>query len=117
LLQVTLLKRSIFHTVNKFSDQYLGKFKAIVLACGIYIVGLTILVATAIPASIQSGTAYGGLIAAMVIIGLGTGGIKANVTPMCAEQYRSVGAFIKTLKSGERVIVDPELTVERMFMW
>ncbi|KAF7590677.1 hypothetical protein BBP40_002569 [Aspergillus hancockii] len=26
-------------------------------------------------------------------------------------------AFIKTLKSGERVIVDPELTVERMFMW
>lgn len=54
---------------------------------------------------------------AMVIIGLGTGGIKANVTPMCAEQYRNIGSFVKTLKSGERVIVDPELTVERMFMW
>ena len=53
----------------------------------------------------------------MIIIGLGTGGIKANVTPMCAEQYKGVVAFVKTLKSGERVIVDPELTVERMFMW
>lgn len=53
----------------------------------------------------------------MVIIGLGTGGIKANVTPFCAEQYKKVDAYVKSLKSGERVIVDPELTVERMFMW
>ena len=53
----------------------------------------------------------------MVIIGLGTGGIKANVTPFCAEQYKRGSAFVKTLKSGERVVVDPELTVERMFMW
>lgn len=48
---------------------------------------------------------------------MGTGGIKANVTPMCAEQYRRDSAFVKLLKSGELVIVDPELTVERMFMW
>ena len=53
----------------------------------------------------------------MVILGLGTGGIKANVTPFCAEQYQKVHAYVKTLKSGERVIVDPDLTVERMFMW
>ncbi|KAL3425241.1 peptide transporter ptr2-like protein 1 [Phlyctema vagabunda] len=99
------------------ADQFIGKFKAICLACGIYITGLTILVATATPASIKSGAAFGGLVTSMVIIGLGTGGIKANVTPMCAEQYRNVGAFIKTLKSGERVLVDPDLTVERMFMW
>jgi len=99
------------------ADQFLGKFKTICLACFIYIVGLTVLVTTAIPSSIHSGTAFGGLIASMVIIGLGTGGIKANVTPMCAEQYRREFAFVKLLKSGEYVIVDPELTVERMFMW
>ncbi|KAB8067272.1 POT family-domain-containing protein [Aspergillus leporis] len=99
------------------ADQYVGKFKAIVIASGIYIIGLTILVATATPAAIKGGSAFGGLVASMVIIGLGTGGIKANVTPFCAEQYRKGSAFIKTLKSGERVIVDPELTVERMFMW
>ena len=53
----------------------------------------------------------------MVIIGLGTGGVKANVTPLCAEQYKPTPAFIRTLKSGERVIVDPKLTPQRIFMW
>ena len=82
-----------------------------------YIVGLVILVTTATPAGIQSGAGFGGLIAAMVVIGLGTGSIKANVTPMCAEQYRPDTAYTKELKSGEWVVVDPELTVERMFNW
>lgn len=99
------------------ADQYLGRFKTITLACGVYIVGLVILVATSTPAGIESGAGFGGLIAAMVVIGMGTGSIKANVTPMCAEQYRPESAYVKTLKSGERVIVDPELTVERMFNW
>ncbi|KAI4854458.1 peptide transport protein PTR2 [Aureobasidium sp. EXF-8845] len=99
------------------ADQYLGRFKTIVAACGVYIVGLIILVTTATPAGIESGAGFGGLIAAMVVIGLGTGSIKANVTPMCAEQYRPDTTYTKQLKSGEWVIVDPELTVERMFNW
>ncbi|KAG9959601.1 peptide transport protein PTR2, partial [Aureobasidium melanogenum] len=99
------------------ADQYLGRFKTIAVACGVYIFGLVILVATSTPAGIESGAGFGGLIAAMVVIGMGTGSIKANVTPMCAEQYRPETAHVKTLKSGERVVVDPELTVERMFNW
>ncbi|PVI05979.1 POT family protein [Periconia macrospinosa] len=99
------------------ADQYLGKFKAIVLAGCIYIAGLIILVATATPSAIQNGAGFGGLIAAMVTIGLGTGGIKANVTPMCAEQYQNARPVIKTLETGEKVLVDPELTVQRLFMW
>ncbi|THY19387.1 peptide transport protein PTR2 [Aureobasidium pullulans] len=99
------------------ADQYLGRFKTIAVACGVYILGLVILVATSTPAGIESGAGFGGLIAAMVVIGLGTGSIKANVTPMCAEQYRPDTAYIKKLKSGEWVVVDPELTVERMFNW
>ncbi|KAL3458162.1 POT family-domain-containing protein [Aspergillus heterothallicus] len=99
------------------ADQFVGKFKAILIACAIYVVGLTVLVTTATPTAIKGGSAFGGLVAAMVIIGAGTGGIKANVTPFCAEQYQKAHAYVKTLKSGEQVIVDPELTVERMFMW
>ncbi|KAK1724381.1 hypothetical protein CaCOL14_010581 [Colletotrichum acutatum] len=99
------------------ADQYLGKFKAILAACAVYIVGLIILVATSTPKSITSGAGFGGLIAAMITIGLGTGGIKANVTPMCAEQYQNSHPVVRTLKSGEEVLVDPELTVQRLFMW
>ncbi|KAL3474079.1 POT family-domain-containing protein [Aspergillus californicus] len=99
------------------ADQFTGKFKAILIACGVYVVGLTVLVTTATPAAIKGGSAFGGLVAAMVIIGLGTGGIKANVTPFCAEQHQTSQPYLKTLKSGEQVIVDPDLTVERMFLW
>jgi POT family proton-dependent oligopeptide transporter len=107
-----------YETIAKSSsDQYVGKFKAITISLGVYIIGLTILVATATPAGIQSNAGFGGLVAAMVIIGLGTGGIKANVTPMCAEQYQNAEPVLKTLKTGEIVVVDPELTIQRLFMW
>lgn len=98
-------------------DQYLGKYRTILCAAGVYIVGLIILVATSTPTGILNGAGLGGLITAMITIGLGTGGIKANVTPLCAEQYTHTQPTIKTLKSGENVVVDPELTVQRLFMW
>ncbi|KAG7414140.1 putative peptide transporter ptr2 [Fusarium oxysporum f. sp. rapae] len=99
------------------ADQYLGKFRAICCACVIYVIGLVILVSTSTPTALLNNAGLGGLIAAMITIGLGTGGIKANVTPMCAEQYQHSHPVLKTLKSGEEVIVDPELTVQRLFMW
>jgi POT family proton-dependent oligopeptide transporter len=102
---------------NDRLDQYLGKFKAILLACAVYIVGLIVLVSTSFPAAFLNGAGMGGIVTAMIIIGLGTGGIKANVTPMCAEQYQNSKPVLKTLKSGEQVLVDPELTIQRMFMW
>ncbi|WZH48375.1 POT family-domain-containing protein [Fusarium acuminatum] len=99
------------------ADQYLGKFRAICCACVIYTLGLVILISTSTPTAILNDAGLGGLVAAMVTIGLGTGGIKANVTPMCAEQYEHSRPMLRTLKSGEEVIVDPELTVQRLFMW
>ncbi|KAF4339335.1 peptide transporter ptr2 [Fusarium beomiforme] len=99
------------------ADQYLGKFRAICCACVVYVIGLVILVSTSTPTAILHNAGLGGLIAAMITISLGTGGIKANVTPMCAEQYQHSHPVLKTLKSGEEVIVDPELTVQRLFMW
>lgn len=98
------------------SDQYWGKFKTICVFCAVYVVGTLILFLTSLPVAIDNNAALGGLIAAMIIIGLGTGGIKSNVSPLIAEQYTVTKPFIKTLKSGERVIVDPSTTVQSIFM-
>lgn len=48
--------------------------------------------------------------------GLGTGLFKANISPLIAEQYKRTRLFVITRKSGERVIVDPVLTVSRVYM-
>ncbi|KAF2760063.1 putative MFS peptide transporter [Pseudovirgaria hyperparasitica] len=98
------------------ADQYLGKYLTIVYFSVIYIAGLIILFVTSLPFVIERGAALGGLIAAMAVIGLGTGGIKANVSPLIAEQYTNTRATIRVLKSGERVIVDPAITIQRIYM-
>ncbi|KAH8763579.1 di/tri peptide transporter 2 [Diaporthe sp. PMI_573] len=98
------------------SDQWLGKYWTIFYSALIYIVGNLILFLTSLPVAIENGAALGGLITAMIVIGLGTGGIKSNVSPLIAEQYDNTVPFVKTLKSGERVIVDPATTIKRIYM-
>jgi len=98
------------------ADQYLGKYRTIFYFSIVYAVGVFILFVTSLPAAIEYGAALGGLIAAMIVIGLGTGGIKANVSPLIAEQYSRDKPFVRTLGSGERVIVDPALTISRIYM-
>lgn len=98
------------------SDQYLGKYKTILYSALIYMAGILILFCTSLPWAIDHGAALGGLITAMAIIGLGTGGIKSNVSPLVAEQYRQTKMTIRVLKSGERVIVDPAITIQRIYM-
>ncbi|KAJ5531946.1 hypothetical protein N7513_001671 [Penicillium frequentans] len=98
------------------ADQYLGKYKTIVWFCGIYLVGLLILVCTSIPVALENGAGLGGFIVAILIIGLGTGGIKSNVAPLIADQYKRKKMAVTTTKKGERVIIDPALTIQRIYM-
>ncbi|KAL0254787.1 peptide transporter ptr2 [Diplodia seriata] len=98
------------------ADQYLGKYWTIVYFSIVYMSGIAVLFLTSLPASIEAGYAYPGLLVAILVIGLGTGGIKSNVSPLIAEQYEETRQKIKTLPSGERVIVDPSLTIQRIYM-
>lgn len=93
------------------ADQYLGKYKTIVLFTIIYISGILVLFLTSQPVSLNNGAGLGGFIASILIIGIGTGGIKSNVAPLTAEQYQCKKMAIRTLASGERVILDPAKAV------
>ena len=49
-------------------------------------------------------------------MGVGTGGFKANISPLVAEQYTKNKLFIRVKSDGSRVIVDPAFTVARVYM-
>jgi len=98
------------------ADQYLGRYKTITSFSFIYLIGSVVLFLTSLPRSIEAGAAFPGLVVALICIGLGTGGIKANVSPLIAEQYQESRPRVKILKSGEKVIVSPELTIQRIYM-
>lgn len=58
------------------ADQYWGRYKTIIWGCVLYLIGEIVLVLTSIPLDKISTNAHiGGFIAAIIIIGLGTGGI------------------------------------------
>ncbi|ORZ25192.1 POT family-domain-containing protein [Absidia repens] len=97
------------------ADSYWGKYKTILNFSIIYFIGLLILTLSSIPPAIESGAAFPGFVVSIIVIGFGTGGIKSNVSPLVAEQYRSKNPFIKTLKNGERVIVTPQATYQKLF--
>ncbi|KAH0843375.1 Peptide transporter PTR2 [Fonsecaea pedrosoi] len=51
----------------------------------------------------------------LIIMGFGTGSFKPNISPLIVEQIDVTRAFVKTLSSGERVIVDPIITQSRIY--
>ena len=75
-----------------------------------------ILVGTSVPSSLaHPNSALAGLIVSIIIMGIGAGSIKANVSPMVAEQYTGK-LRKKTLPSGEVVLISPALTYQRIYM-
>ncbi|PTD10126.1 putative peptide transporter ptr2 [Fusarium culmorum] len=99
------------------ADQYWGRYKTISYALVVDIIGHLILIVSAVPGVIQSDGALGAMIVAIIVIGFGTGGFKPNVNPLIVEQLGEQYMHVKTLKSGERVIIDPAVTIERVYMW
>lgn len=99
------------------ADQYLGKYNTILIFCMVYIVGLIILTCTSIPEALSHGAGLGGFVVSIIVIGLGTGGIKSNVAPLIADQYKRRQMVIgKDDKTGEKVIIDPAITIQRIYM-
>ncbi|RLV94029.1 Peptide transporter PTR2 [Spathaspora sp. JA1] len=99
------------------ADTYWGKYKTITFFCIIYIFGILILFVTSIPSINTKSSALGGFVTALVVIGLATGGVKSNVSPLIADQVPIHKPTIKVLKSGERVIKDPNITIQNVFMF
>lgn len=118
------------------ADQYLGKYKTILIFAIVYFIGLILLTLTSIPSAIATGATFPGFIVSLIIIGLATGGIKSNVSPLVAEQYKNTKPYIKTIRKkvfsnhsldegdhsvnrqGDdevRVIVSPQATYQKLF--
>lgn len=98
------------------ADSYLGRFRTIGVALIVDIIGHLILIVSGLPPVIKNPN---GSLAAFTIgiifMGVGTGGFKPNVNPLIVEQLDLERMVVRTLPSGERVIVDPAATASRVY--
>lgn len=100
------------------ADEYLGRYNTICLAVLIAIIGHALLIVAAIPSVLDdSNGAYACFIVAIFVMGLGTGMFKSNTSVLIVDQMRIKTQTVVQLKSGERVIIDPALTIARIYMW
>ncbi|TBU48942.1 oligopeptide transporter [Dichomitus squalens] len=100
------------------ADTRWGRFKTICVSIAVALVGHILLIISSVPGVINhSNGALACFVIAIIVMGLGTGGFKSNVSPLVAEQYKRHKLFIGHTKSGERVIVDPFLTTSRIYMY
>ncbi|KIV78558.1 hypothetical protein PV11_06203 [Exophiala sideris] len=98
------------------ADEHWGRYKTICISIAIAIFGHIILVLSAIPPIITHQTAcYALFMLGLIIMGFGTGGFKPNISPLVVEQINVTHAYVKTLSSGERVVVDPIITQSRIY--
>ncbi|KAJ8520799.1 hypothetical protein ONZ45_g2420 [Pleurotus djamor] len=99
------------------ADSFLGRYNTVCWSVGIAIIGHILLIVSGLPSVIDKPGAIGAFVVAIIVMGIGTGGFKANISPLVAEQYQRSKLFVVTQKNGERVIVDPSLTVARIYMY
>lgn len=102
------------------ADTKLGRFKTIAIGVLIGFVGHVLLVIPAIPAVITGGKALAPFIIGLLVLAFASGLIKPCLAPLLCDQSPVKTQTVKTLKSGERVILDPATTIQRyllIFYW
>ncbi|KAJ5708374.1 hypothetical protein N7488_008175 [Penicillium malachiteum] len=98
------------------ADEHWGRYKTICWSIAAAILGHIILVMSAIPPVITNTNAcFGVFMLGVIIMGLGTGGFKPNISALVVEQIPVVNLKVRTLPSGERVIIDPTITQSRIY--
>ncbi|KAJ7676384.1 peptide transporter PTR2A [Mycena rosella] len=99
------------------ADVHLGRFNTVCVAVFVALLGHIILILAAVPGVIEHpDTSLLIFLVALVIMGLARLR-SANISPLVAEQYKPTKLFVITTEDGEQVIVDPALTVSRIYLY
>lgn len=95
----------------------MGRFWTLHLAIGISTIAHVVLVAASAPnVIIKADAGFAAFIIGLLMLCVGTGFFKANVSPLLAEQNEDVRMRVE-VRNGERVIVDPAVTNTRVFLY
>ena len=99
------------------ADAHWGRYKTIGISLAIAIVGHIILVISAVPnVIVHPDGSLACFLIGLIIMGVGTGGFKPNISPLVAEQLPLTTMKVITLpKTGERVLIDPAVTSSRVY--
>jgi dipeptide/tripeptide permease len=99
-----------------WADARVGRFKGIV--CGVLVGGIAhiVMVGSAAPVLLKAGKGFAPFIVSVVLLAISAGILKPLIAPMLLDQLEHQKPYTKTLKSEEKVLVDPEITIQRILI-
>ncbi|RKO97814.1 hypothetical protein CXG81DRAFT_12094 [Caulochytrium protostelioides] len=104
------------------ADHTWGKYRAVVIYSLVYLCGWILLTVSAVPSShAADGTPVFGraalplFVLAILVIGFGAG-IKSLISVMVADNVPRE-PYIHVRHNGQREVIDPDLTVSRVYVW
>ncbi|KAF2420957.1 hypothetical protein EJ08DRAFT_673097 [Tothia fuscella] len=101
------------------SDLSFGRLKTLKIALVCYLAGCLVLLCTSLPSVLDRGGGVPGLGVAMVLVGLGVGGVKATFSPFLGDQYAQKPPMLDT-RGENQVIVTSPVTLQyiyNLFYW
>jgi len=99
-----------------WADTKIGRYPAIVYGVLIGGVAHVIMIGGAAPALLKAGKGVAPFLISFFLLAIGAGIFKPNVAPTLLDQYQHQREYTKVLKSGEKVLVDPETTVSHILL-
>ncbi|CAJ2514090.1 Uu.00g022090.m01.CDS01 [Anthostomella pinea] len=100
------------------ADTKYGRFKMICWGVAICGIAHTIMIISALPPVLQSGHAIGPFAFSLYLLAIGAAQFKPNISPTLMDQNpHKIAHIITDAKSGERIIVDPEESINSVMLW
>lgn len=99
------------------ADTRTGRFKLICYGVGVFGVSHVLMVGSTARSLLANGNAETPYFISLYILAVGAAMFKPCVSPLLLDQMSTTRPYVDTTKKGERVIVDPEATVERVMLW
>ncbi|KAA8628741.1 hypothetical protein SMACR_08792 [Sordaria macrospora] len=99
------------------ADAKTGRFKLICWGVVVFGIAHVLMVVAGAKNLLANGTSKAPYFLSVYILAIGAAMFKPNVSPLLLDQVANTKPIIKVLKTGERVIEDPEATTERVMLW
>ncbi|PNS14979.1 hypothetical protein CAC42_2208 [Sphaceloma murrayae] len=99
------------------ADAKTGRFKLICYGVAVFGIAHVLMVGSAAPSLLANGTAKAPYFISLYLLAVGAAMFKPNVSPLLLDQMPATVPTVTTLKDGERVIIDPEASTERVMLW
>ncbi|KAF2106957.1 oligopeptide transporter [Lophiotrema nucula] len=97
------------------ADCWIGRYRMIQIGFSIYIVAISILVATAFSEDMYHTGGLPGFIVSVLLLGLGVGFTKPNLLAFMGDQYAEPENRVVKLKNGEEAITSHEVTIQFIY--